>query len=216
MLRRLFILLTVCWLSLAAAAMATPPGTAAPSGTAPASRTNIHDIRGPRQVGLNPDIFYGAGAAVVLLAAGTVLWLWWRRWKNRTRKTSREITAEIYESPAEEAERLLAQLADQPPETPAEYYFQLSAIFRLYLKRRFGLDAPEMTTEELIPRLGRVDLDPDLRDRAREFLRFGDEVKFARAACGRESMTAHLDLVRQVVARTSAPPEPVTVTEEEK
>jgi len=216
MLRRLFILLTVCWLSLASAVMARPPGTDPSSAPALAGRSDIHDIRGPRQVGLNPDIFYGAGAAVVLLAAGTVLWLWRRRWKNRSRKTSREITAEIYESPAEEAERRLAQLADHPPETPAEYYFQLSAIFRLYLKRRFGLDAPEMTTEELVPRLGRVDLDPELRDRARAFLRFGDEVKFARAACDRERMAAHLALVRQVVARTSAPPEPATVTEEER
>ncbi|MFP4040038.1 MAG: hypothetical protein ACLFS7_05790 [Desulfosudaceae bacterium] len=183
---------------------ASRAGGGAGSGQATAgSPTEIHDIREPRQVGFNPAWYYGVGvgAAAAALLAGLVFGL--RKWKKNRSFGSLEVTASVEEPPEDTAVRRLDELENRPPDTPADFYFQLSAIFREYIEGRYGLDAPEMTTEELLPRLAMIDLEKELRDKARDFLRFGDKVKFARAACDDERMSAHLGFVRHLVARTS-------------
>ncbi|MFO8047458.1 MAG: hypothetical protein R6U29_00360 [Desulfosudaceae bacterium] len=183
---------------------ATRAGGDAGSGqAATGSLTDIHDIRGPRQVGLNPAWYYGVGAAAAAAALLAGLAFGLRKLKKNRSSGPHEVTASLEEPPEERAVRRLDELENRPPDKPADFYFQLSAIFREYIEGRYGLDAPEMTTEELLPRLAMIDLEKELRDKARDFLRFGDRVKFARAACDDERMSAHLDFVRHLVARTS-------------
>jgi hypothetical protein len=61
-----------------------------------------------------------------------------------------------------------------------EYYFRLADIVRGYIERRFGLLAPERTTEEFL-REARQDrsLTAEQKDMLGRFLRAADLVKFA-------------------------------------
>ncbi len=185
---------------------AASPGRTVTSGPgAQQPRTDIHDIRHPVQVGINPALYYWlagvAGALLVLL--GLIFLI--RKWRARWSGPAPEIAATVYEAPEEEARRGLAELAAATGLAPADYYFQLSALFRRYLQRRFSVDAPEMTTEELLPRLVGLQLDKALFSDIKSFLLFADQVKFARAGCDSGTMAQHRQLVESLVDRTAAP-----------
>lgn len=222
---KLFILIVVVAIGLPVAASANPPGTAAvqpgtpvqtplqpmtqavpgitgqPAGAGP---TDIHDIRQPVQVGVNPAIYYGAVGVVAALIIGALAWMLIRRRMKRGGGNAAEVTATIYRSPEEEAFANLAALENNMSDQPAVFYFGLSAIFRRYLQRRFDVDAPEMTTEELLPRLAALNFDRETQAGLKTFLKDGDQVKFARVMPDPADMRAHLTLVRELVNRFAA------------
>lgn len=86
--------------------------------------------------------------------------------------------------PHEEALEALARLRYQRLDTPeglADWYVTLSTVVRIYIERRFGLRAPEMTTEEFIFAVQRDSpLTPAHRELLGGFLSECDLVKFAR------------------------------------
>jgi hypothetical protein len=62
-----------------------------------------------------------------------------------------------------------------------EFYYRLSDIVRQYIERRFGIMAPERTTEEFLREAGCGEvLSEDWKDLLAGFLRAADMVKFAR------------------------------------
>ncbi len=198
-----------------AAAPSGTPQRSAPSvtpGSSPATSANsgqpiitdIHDIRQPLQIGVNPALYYwGLGGVLSMLLIGLLVYLW-RRWRSRKAGLPPEIVATIYETPEEEALRRLAELEEQEKKiTPVQYYFLLSALFRRWIQRRFDIDAPEMTTEELLPAMIRIkNLLPMFSD-VKSFFLFADQVKFARAGCETQTMRQHHQLVRDAVKQAS-------------
>jgi hypothetical protein len=81
------------------------------------------------------------------------------------------------------AKRELARLRNAALRTPAEiaaFYVDVSHVLRTYLEERFGLHAPERTTEEFLQEVeaGR-DLDVAQRLQLQRFLSQCDLVKFA-------------------------------------
>ena len=187
----------------AGAAVTTGPGGGGqPVDTAPA---DIHDIRHPVQVGVTPAIYYWAGGLAAALVLGLAAWLLLRRWKKRRNGGIDDLTAAIYRNPEEELLEGLAGLENIFDDRPVMFYFGLSAVFRRYLQRRFNIDAPEMTTEELLPCLSGLDLDRETQAGIKTFLKFGDQVKFARVMPDPGDMTAHLDLVRGMAERFREP-----------
>ena len=118
------------------------PGQAAPD--TPAPMTDIHDIHPPVPVGfdapwLMPVLLTLAG--VVILAA--LVW-WWRR--RRKQKKIETIVPEL--PPDMIANKALEEIGDVRGQDGKAFYFRLSAILRQYIWGRFGVGAPEMTTEE--------------------------------------------------------------------
>lgn len=74
-----------------------------------------------------------------------------------------------------ERDGLIHQRAFEP------FYVRLSAIVRGYLERRFGMMAPERTTDEFLREAGRSkSLTSEQRESLGSFLRAADMVKFAR------------------------------------
>lgn len=84
------------------------------------------------------------------------------------------------------------------------FYFRLSAILRAYLDGRFGLEAMEMTTEELVPLLDRLAMERTLKSGVREFLAFSDPVKFADASPAHGRRERDIDFVLELVEKTTA------------
>ncbi|MGD9612280.1 MAG: hypothetical protein AB7V22_05190 [Kiritimatiellia bacterium] len=99
------------------------------------------------------------------------------------------------------------------------FYVALSGIVRRYLEARFGLRAPERTTEEFIrDALSSRKLSDAHRDLVAGFLEQSDLVKFARHAPGQADMHNALDsaerLVRETMPAEPEPARPAYVQEE--
>ncbi|HTB07880.1 MAG TPA: hypothetical protein VK806_13090 [Bacteroidia bacterium] len=61
-----------------------------------------------------------------------------------------------------------------------EYHSSVSDILRAYLYGRFGVDALEMTTDEIVYAIRRADMTGELKDKLRRILVLADLVKFAK------------------------------------
>jgi len=62
-----------------------------------------------------------------------------------------------------------------------EYYTQLTDITRNYIEGRFLIDAPEMTTEEILEELKQKNINSEVADKLKSALQLADLVKFAKA-----------------------------------
>ncbi|MFT5122849.1 MAG: hypothetical protein ACI9TH_003620 [Kiritimatiellia bacterium] len=83
------------------------------------------------------------------------------------------------------------------------FYVKVSDILRTYIEGRFGLDAPDMTTEEFMQEAGTSHiLSPDHQDHVHQFLAECDMVKFARLEPSEESMQQVLGAAQHFVGET--------------
>jgi len=117
----------------------------------------------------------GAVLLVGLIATG----IWWR-----SRNQSLQPHAAIIVPAHVKALRELARWRNAKRETPEEidaFYVAVSQVLRVYLEERFGLHAPEQTTEEFLRDLdGSAALIREYRAELQGFLTQCDMVKFAR------------------------------------
>ncbi len=84
-----------------------------------------------------------------------------------------------------------------------QFYYELSLIVREYLEARFGIRAPEMTTEEFLEhlRLGAT-LAPEHKELLRDFLTHCDLVKFARYDPVQPEIDAAVASARRLIEET--------------
>ena len=165
-----------------------------------ASMTDIHDIQGPLLWGVDPAwVVYGAVALFALLLLGVLVFLL-LKWRKKRGKIPR-IAPEIL--PEEKAMAQLSDIRELMGTDGKAYYFKLSEIFRGYLHGRFGLDAMEMTSEELLPKLSALPVNPELKNRMKTLILASDPVKFAGAHPDISLMSAHHDLVCSFVQETT-------------
>ncbi|MDD5771349.1 MAG: hypothetical protein PHO81_03850 [Candidatus Omnitrophica bacterium] len=84
-----------------------------------------------------------------------------------------------------------------------EYYTQVSNIIRRYLENRFGLKAPEMTTEEFLARARQApELSGEQKNLLKEFLLCCDLVKFAKYAPAVDEVNSVFDSAKQFIDQT--------------
>ena len=162
--------------------------------------TDIHDIRPPVPVGFDmppwlvPVLLSLAGVA--LLAA---LFFWWRRHRKK-----RVIETIVPEPPPEMvAMQALDGVGDVRGQDGRAFYFCLSAILRQYIFGRFGVGAPEMTTEEFLPCIERLPVDRDLARQLKQLCRAMDPVKFAGQKTVEKQMETDLFFARAFVRQTA-------------
>jgi len=155
----------------------------------------------PRQVRYG---LYGLvlGVLAVLLAAGYLLW-------RRRGKAEAEVMAI---PPHEIAFRALeALLADDliAKGQFKDFYNRVSDILRRFLEGRFGLHAPEQTTEEFLADIRtRNVLSEPHKKLLREFLQHCDLVKFAEQQPTNDEIQRTFDLCKQFVLDTGGAPQP--------
>ena len=142
--------------------------------------TDYRDIKEAVDVPIARDwpAYWPLAAAGVVIICGAVLLVVWLARRRRVHAAQpRIIPAHVW---------ALTQLDLLAREELIEqgrfhaFYFRLSDIVRQYIERRFGIMAPERTTEEFLREARR---DPSLSDEHKEllrgFLRAADMVKFA-------------------------------------
>ena len=156
------------------------------------ARAMLAELQGPWLSRYWPWLVLAA-LAVAAGALGVVFWL--RRAEQRARSTA-------FERAMARLDRLQRRGLPGLKELDA-WYVELSDIVRRYIEARFGLRAPELTTEEFLLEAGRsADLTPSHRDLLSAFLERCDRVKFARYSPGENESQQALTLARQFLQET--------------
>ncbi len=172
------------------------------------------DIRG-----IKPPLFLAWRWIVplgLLLAALGTAWIAWRRRRRPIESTPAPPPVPPHVAALRELEQLEreALLAQGHAEA---YYVRLSAIVRRYVEGRFGLRAPEMTTEEFLSASTRsMALLSSHRQLLNDFLRQSDLVKFARYQPSAHEADQALAAARRLVEETKPADSPATAMAESR
>ena len=162
---------------------------------------DVRDIAPPEPIPLDwrrPLLL--AAAVLALLALGLTGWWIVRR---RTRGVTAPPVPPASETARQALQALEARALVQSGEIK-EYYAELSGIVRRYLEARFGVRAPEMTTEEFLLATARGGtLSSRHRALLTDFLRESDLVKFARHRPSLEDARRALEAARRFVDETA-------------
>ena len=164
---------------------------------------DIKEASGPVEMpGVDPRVYWLAGAAVLIAAAAGYL-LWRRR---RAKAQVQGAPPPPHEVAYRELDALLAE--DFISRGLAKlFYVRLSNILRHYIENRFGLRAPESTTEEFL-----IDLRASLafegrqKDLLRQFLEHCDLVKFAKLKPSAHEIEGAVTTCREFIKETEPSP----------
>lgn len=166
-----------------------------------AESLEIHEIEPPVELP-EPETEYlwplvAGGIAVVIAALGMFLW---GRWKTVGESVVQKIPA--YEVAIADLEKLIGDdLAEKGK--LKEFYQRISDILRRYIENRFGLRAPERTTEEFLIELGAgEELSAVHKPLLRSFLQHCDLVKFAAHEPSRDDIQSTFDACKTFIVET--------------
>ncbi len=134
------------------------------------------DIRGLkplREVRRGPQWPWIAAGLAVLALAAVGVWLW----RRRPRPPAPLVPAHVL---AFSELDTLRGTDFENPKAVRRFHFRISEVIRTYVEGRWGLNATDLTTEEILPQLaGLAELPADEAARLARFLRATDRVKFA-------------------------------------
>lgn len=166
------------------------------------SVTDIADIKGPLGPGsISARILILVLALFVIFAAVFAI----------IRSVKRKIPPDPVIKPWEAHEKAYSRLEELRrkdllgKDMVKQYYSELSGILRNYLEDRFGLKAPEMTTEEFISYVRQyAQLESRHKDILKDFLSLCDLVKFARHVPDMNYGVSAFDTCKNFVDQTKA------------
>ena len=170
--------------------------------------TDIRDLKPLRQIERPAPWWWyaAAGAAVVLALAAFLLW-------RRRREPAAAPPRPAHEIAFEALERLRHTDFDDL-DAMRRFHFEISEVVRAYVEGRFGLNATDLTTEEIFDHLGELaELDGESNRRLRLFLIATDRVKFAAHEPPEEEIGETYEGALSFVEATRERP-PATVPEE--
>ena len=168
-----------------------------------AEAKDIRDIKGavyfPSRLGI-------ILAALGIAAAGGIVYAAVRYVKKRGRILPAPRPKEPHELAYERLEALRGKGYIRDGRVK-EFFFELSLIVRYYLEGRFGVKAPEMTTEEFLAKLrDTTELERESKKLLREFLAYCDLVKFAKYGPSEDDIEASYASAKKLVDRTKPAP----------
>jgi len=142
------------------------------------------------------------------LAAAALIWFGLRAWRNRPRRPV--LAAPPLPLDERTLQALAALEADGLPERglQREFHFRLNGIVRAYLGERFGFDALECTSGELLREVDRRALPGVDPDSLREFVDQCDVARYARGEVPVPACASALSFARSVVESTRPRPAP--------
>jgi hypothetical protein len=165
-----------------------------------AAANDIRDIRPPVEIPNPWELLWWTLGVLALAAIAFTAWRYWRR-----RQMQAPLVIEI---PAHERARRKLEMALDLFDQPKPFCTIVSDAVRLYLEERYGLRAPERTTDEFLADLSRSDALTQLqKESLKEFLSACDLVKFARYEPRRPELEALYSSALRLIEET----EPVEV-----
>jgi hypothetical protein len=165
-----------------------------------AAANDIRDIRPPVEIPNPWELLWWTLGVLALAAIAFAAWRYWRR-----RQMQPPLVIEI---PAHERARRKLETALDLFDQPKPFCTIVSDAVRLYLEERFGLRAPDRTTDEFLADLSRSDaLSALQKESLKEFLSACDLVKFAKY----EPQRPELEMLYNSALRLIEETEPVEV-----
>jgi len=167
-----------------------------------AKANDIRDIKPPVEIASGWEWLWWTLAALAL--AGII----YAAIRLRAAKRGRPQIAVVI-PPHERARRKLEAALDLFDQ-PKPFCILVSDAVRLYLEERFGLRAPDRTTDEFLDELKRSDaLTPPQKESLEQFLSACDLVKFARYEPGRPELELLYKSALRLIEETEPRPEPI-------
>jgi len=173
---------------------------------------DIRDVKGPLSIPRNWWLLWPWVAGALILV-GLAVW-WYRRYQRRERPAAPTARAPR-RPPHEIALEALARLEQEHLLDRGEikaFHIRISEILRIYLEGRFGIDAMELVTDEVVDELGRTGLDDAVVQAMRAFLDACDLVKFAKHTPAPGASREMLATARRLVESTRPVPLPAEAT----
>jgi len=181
----------------------------------PSEEGDIRDIKDPLELPRDwGPIIWAAAISLGVLAAGFGVFYYLRR---RARRVLAPEKVEPPRPPHEVAYEALEQLRQSDLLARGEiklFYIHISEIIRRYVEGRYGIDAMEMTTTELLERLRQDTMPEEHVLLVQEFLEACDLVKFAKYIPTEEENERALSLAFEIVDRTKPMPVEETLSEQ--
>jgi hypothetical protein len=167
---------------------------------------DIRDVRPPLDIPPNYVFLYLFLTLAVLLLLSFLVYT---IWKGMSRSQVKPVATKTAWELAYERLDDLAKENLPPAGRIDEFYTKLSLIVRWYMEERFGIRAPEMTTEEFLILLNNSsELGWQHKNSLRNFLGQSDLVKFAKGKATPTDMEASFILARSLVDETRPAPLP--------
>ncbi len=148
-----------------------------------------------------PWVLRGGGGLLGVILLGLIIWLYSRRKRPEVKKvrTPPHLIAYAELNQLREDDLIGQGLFE-------EFYVRLSGILRRYIEGRFGLRAPERTTEEFLAELSsfgsRTVFTDSHRKALEDFLVHTDLVKFAALTPEKEDIQQSFDLAKNFIEET--------------
>ena len=191
--------------------------------------TNFEKYYGPKTIQDNPFLWKGEWdgpfwmSFLMLLVLAIAYYLYLRLRDNKPVIARLRIIKRIL--PHQKAMKAIEEIkADKmvTAEDPKEYYTRLTDTLRLYIEERYGFNAMEMTSSEIIERLMAVD-DPKQLDELRQLFTTADLVKFAKYSTmvneNDANLVSAIDFINQTKVESTEPQQSTVkeeLTEEQK
>ena len=161
---------------------------------------DIHDIAPPVQVGM--DFFYVKTALVVLafLFFCGLMYLLFVFFKKRKRGNQANLL--LLPAPPLPDKAALSELdrfVHLKENHPRLFYFKLTEVLKRFTGKCFAINAPEMTSQEMLSALGPKQVDKGMFSRLRVFLADSDGIKYARQNIDTGKMEKDEAFVREFV-----------------
>jgi len=163
----------------------------------PIPMTDINDIKPLENLVVDWSLLFYILGAVLILAVIWAAVYYWKKHRNR-----KQVSVEVTILPHEAALSLLDALADVENIDGKVFYFSLSNILRTYIQAIYNINALEMTTEELLPKVDLLGLNKEMHHGLKYLLRSTDPVKFAGVSATLSKMQQDLAFVRDFVNQT--------------
>jgi hypothetical protein len=165
---------------------------------------DIHDIKPLEKIAERPPWLIPGAGALGALALAAAAFLWWRR---------RRLAPAAPPRPAHEiafaALDALRRTDFSDLAAVRRYYFAISEVVRAYVEGRFGLNATDLTSEEIASALPALtSLDAGDAERLTRFLTVTDGVKFAARVPDEDEIQAVYEDALSFVEATRPRPEP--------
>ena len=140
---------------------------------------DIHDIRPPVQVGFDPMVI-----KTVLMVLGGIIFLvllfFLIKKYFKKRKQPKDLKyLPVPMAPYESALRELDLLFQSRMLDPRLFYFNLTAVLKKYIGRSYEINAVEMTSQEFIKGINRLNLDKTVKKEIAGFHERSDPIRYA-------------------------------------
>jgi hypothetical protein len=164
----------------------------------------LHDIRPPVEPPRSYAVWIWSGIIGGFMAiSGLIMWVVIRKRKQAGMAYAEQIKSP-HELAFEELEQLVSEKLIEKGKTKL-FYQRISDILRQYIERRFGINAPEQTTEEFLEGLEKRDNFPDKYNMLlNNFLTYCDLVKFAEHQPTHEDVVNTFESCREFISGTIA------------